>query len=106
MAFVRSSLVLGHIVFQLLVNLALGHGGSWRSFTGFHLEKFRQLSRIAAVLKCFTTETRRYHRTGLLQECRYAATSTGIYLYYPQRSQVHPKLRAFIEHIKNYQKLK
>jgi DNA-binding transcriptional LysR family regulator len=37
---------------------------------------------------------------------RYAATSTGIYLYYPQRSQVHPKLRAFIEHIKNYQKLK
>jgi len=35
---------------------------------------------------------------------RYAGTSTGIYLYYPQRSQVHPKLRAFIEHVKEYQK--
>jgi DNA-binding transcriptional LysR family regulator len=31
---------------------------------------------------------------------QYAAISTGIYLYYPQRSQVHPKLRAFMEHIK------
>jgi DNA-binding transcriptional LysR family regulator len=37
---------------------------------------------------------------------RYAATSAGIYLYYPQRSQVHPKLRAFIEHVKEYQKLR
>ncbi len=37
---------------------------------------------------------------------QYAATSTGIYLYYPQRSQVHPKLRAFIEHVKEYQKLR
>jgi DNA-binding transcriptional LysR family regulator len=37
---------------------------------------------------------------------QYAATSTGIYLYYPQRSQVHPKLRAFIEHVKEYQRLK
>ncbi len=37
---------------------------------------------------------------------QYAAISTGIYLYYPQRSQVHPKLRAFIEHVKEYQKLK
>jgi DNA-binding transcriptional LysR family regulator len=37
---------------------------------------------------------------------RYAATSAGIYLYYPERSQVHPKLRAFIEHIKECQKLK
>lgn len=36
---------------------------------------------------------------------QYAATSAGIYLYYPQRSQVHPKLRAFIEHVKEYQKL-
>ncbi|MGF6233542.1 DNA-binding transcriptional LysR family regulator [Inquilinus ginsengisoli] len=34
---------------------------------------------------------------------RYAATSTGVYLYYPRRSQVHPKLRAFIEHVKEYQ---
>jgi DNA-binding transcriptional LysR family regulator len=37
---------------------------------------------------------------------KYAAISTGIYLYYPQRSQVHPKLRAFIEHVKEYQKFK
>ncbi len=37
---------------------------------------------------------------------QYAATSSGIYLYYPQRSQVHPKLRAFIEHVKEYQRLK
>lgn len=36
---------------------------------------------------------------------QYIATSTGIYLYYPQRSQVHPKLRAFIEHVKEHQKL-
>jgi len=36
----------------------------------------------------------------------YAPTSTGYYLYYPQRAQVHPKLRAFIEHVKAYQKLK
>jgi DNA-binding transcriptional LysR family regulator len=27
-------------------------------------------------------------------------TSSGVYLYFPQRYQVHPKLRAFIEHIK------
>jgi DNA-binding transcriptional LysR family regulator len=31
---------------------------------------------------------------------RYAATSAGVYLYFPRRSQVHPKLRAFIEHVK------
>lgn len=31
---------------------------------------------------------------------RYAGTSAGIYLYFPRRSQVHPKLRAFIEHVK------
>jgi DNA-binding transcriptional LysR family regulator len=36
----------------------------------------------------------------------YAPTSTGYYLYYPQRSQVHPKLRAFIEHVKAYQRPK
>jgi DNA-binding transcriptional LysR family regulator len=35
----------------------------------------------------------------------YAPTSTGYYLYYPQRSQVHPKLRAFIEHVRNYRRL-
>ena len=37
---------------------------------------------------------------------QYAPTITGWYLYYPQRSQVHPKLRAFIEHVKQHQKLK
>lgn len=35
---------------------------------------------------------------------RYVATSTGVYLYYPQRSQVHPKLRAFIDHIKEFRR--
>jgi DNA-binding transcriptional LysR family regulator len=34
----------------------------------------------------------------------YAPTSTGYYLYYPQRSQVHPKLRAFIEHVRKYRR--
>jgi DNA-binding transcriptional LysR family regulator len=33
---------------------------------------------------------------------RYTGTSSGVYLYYPQRSQVHPKLRAFIEHVKGF----
>jgi DNA-binding transcriptional LysR family regulator len=32
---------------------------------------------------------------------QFAPTSTGFYLYYPKRSQVLPKLRAFIEHIKH-----
>lgn len=31
----------------------------------------------------------------------FAASSDGFYLYYPQRSQVQPKLRAFIEHLKD-----
>jgi DNA-binding transcriptional LysR family regulator len=35
---------------------------------------------------------------------QYASTSTGYYLYYPHRSQVQPKLRAFIDHIKEYGK--
>jgi len=30
----------------------------------------------------------------------YAASSTGFYLYYPQRSQVLPKLRAFIDYLR------
>ena len=30
----------------------------------------------------------------------YAPSSAGFYLYYPQRSQIQPKLRAFIDHIK------
>lgn len=32
---------------------------------------------------------------------QFAPESTGYYLYYPQRSQVQPKLRAFIDHIRN-----
>ena len=32
---------------------------------------------------------------------QYASSSTGFYLYYPKRSQVLPKLRAFIEHIRS-----
>jgi len=34
----------------------------------------------------------------------FAPTSTGYYLYYPQRSQVQPKLRAFIDHMKEQAK--
>jgi DNA-binding transcriptional LysR family regulator len=30
----------------------------------------------------------------------YASNSAGFYLYFPERSQVHPKLRAFIEHVR------
>jgi len=37
---------------------------------------------------------------------QYAPTSTGWFLYFPQRSQVHPKLRAFIEHVKQHQRVK
>jgi DNA-binding transcriptional LysR family regulator len=35
----------------------------------------------------------------------FAAQSDGFYLYYPKRSQVLPKLRAFVDHIKNEIKL-
>lgn len=35
---------------------------------------------------------------------QFACASTGFYLYYPKRSQVLPKLRTFIEHIKNESK--
>lgn len=31
---------------------------------------------------------------------QFAPSSTGFYLYYPQRSQMLPKLRAFVDHIK------
>lgn len=37
---------------------------------------------------------------------QYAASSAGFYLYYPNPSQVLPKLRAFIDHIKNEQRAK
>ena len=36
---------------------------------------------------------------------QFAPTSEGYYLYYPRRSQVQPKLRAFIEHLKNANRL-
>ena len=36
----------------------------------------------------------------------FASSSTGFYLYYPKRSQVQPKLRAFIEHIKTENSLR
>lgn len=40
-------------------------------------------------------------KTGKLEEVlqAYAPTSSGFYLYYPHRSQVQPKLRAFIDHV-------
>ncbi len=31
---------------------------------------------------------------------QFAATSTGFYIYYPKKSQMLPKLRAFVDHIK------
>ena len=34
----------------------------------------------------------------------FIASSTGFYLYYPKKSQVQPKLRAFVDHIKNQQR--
>jgi DNA-binding transcriptional LysR family regulator len=36
---------------------------------------------------------------------QFACTSTGFCLYYPKRSQVLPKLRGFIEHIKSENKV-
>lgn len=35
----------------------------------------------------------------------YTASSTGFYLYYPQRSQVQPKLRAFLDHLREQKAL-
>lgn len=32
----------------------------------------------------------------------FASNSAGFYLYFPERSQVHPKLRAFIDHVKEH----
>jgi DNA-binding transcriptional LysR family regulator len=42
-------------------------------------------------------------KSGKLDEVlsQFAPSSAGFYLYYPQRSQVQPKLRAFIEHVKD-----
>jgi DNA-binding transcriptional LysR family regulator len=36
---------------------------------------------------------------------QFSCTSAGFYLYYPKRSQVLPKLRAFIEHVKSENRL-
>ena len=35
---------------------------------------------------------------------QFAPTSDGYYLYYPRRSQIQPKLRAFIDHIREQAK--
>ena len=35
---------------------------------------------------------------------QFATSSAGYYLYYPSRSQVQPKLRAFIEHVRSHEK--
>jgi DNA-binding transcriptional LysR family regulator len=32
----------------------------------------------------------------------FAVTTPGIFLYYPGRRQILPKLRAFIEHVKSH----
>jgi DNA-binding transcriptional LysR family regulator len=42
-------------------------------------------------------------RAGRLEEVLvpYAPESTGYYLYFPQRSQTQPKLRAFVEHVQS-----
>jgi DNA-binding transcriptional LysR family regulator len=42
-------------------------------------------------------------RSGQLEEvlAPYAPESTGFYLYFPQRSQTQPKLRAFVEHVRS-----
>ena len=57
----------------------------------------------------YTTEAaiRDKVRSGKLEVVlgQFTCTSTGIYLYFPKRSQVLPKLRAFIEHIKSENKL-
>ena len=57
----------------------------------------------------YTTEAaiRDKVRSGKLEVVldQFTCTSTGFYLYFPKRSQVLPKLRAFIEHIKSENKL-
>lgn len=35
---------------------------------------------------------------------QYACESSGFYLYFPQRSQTQPKLRAFVDHLRNSMK--
>jgi DNA-binding transcriptional LysR family regulator len=53
----------------------------------------------------YTTEDsiQDYVREGKLEILlnQYVTSSTGFYLYYPKRSQVLPKLRAFVDHLKN-----
>ncbi len=45
-----------------------------------------------------------YLASGQLEEVltEYAPSSPGLFLYFPSRAQVMPKLRAFIEHVKAY----
>jgi len=53
----------------------------------------------------YSTENaiRNHVRSGRLEIVlkQFACASAGFYLYYPERSQVLPKLRAFIDHIKS-----
>ena len=44
---------------------------------------------------------------GLLHQvlARFAPVTPGVFLYYPDRRQVLPKLRAFIEHVKQHSRL-
>ncbi|HKA59611.1 MAG TPA: hypothetical protein VKD28_13415, partial [Gemmatimonadales bacterium] len=43
---------------------------------------------------------------GRLREvlAKYASTTLGVFLYFPNRKQVSPKLRAFIDHARDFAK--
>jgi DNA-binding transcriptional LysR family regulator len=45
-----------------------------------------------------------YIRSGQLEEvlADHAPSSPGLFLYFPSRTQVMPKLRAFVDHVKSY----
>ncbi|RYZ89395.1 MAG: LysR family transcriptional regulator [Proteobacteria bacterium] len=58
----------------------------------------------SGIIYCADTSIVSELRSGKLELIleNYAATSGGFYLYYPSRSQIHPKLRAFIDHVKKF----
>lgn len=60
----------------------------------------------AGVIYTFEDAIKDQVRSGKLEIVlsQFACMSEGFYLYYPKRSQVLPKLRAFIEHVKNEKK--
>jgi DNA-binding transcriptional LysR family regulator len=45
-----------------------------------------------------------YLASGALEEvlAEHAPSSPGVFLYFPSRAQVMPKLRAFIDHVSSY----